>query len=170
MAFLFALKAFDLTVFATTFCMQCFKTSSNWVCLSGALQLLRGNDSPHIKSKQNVPLLLFFNCTQKAKEFWKFLCRCGGLIYFLFNFSIFIWWFCEQDLLLGLKGECFVTATILVIIPEFQVFSSYSSVLLTALQFFKMTPENSELGPKMLQINWKFNIKKKETSHASQKF
>lgn len=89
----------------------------------------------------------------------------GGMVYFKLNFNIFIWCLCEQDLSLGLKGECFVTVTILLIISEFQIFSSnsFKSILLTALQVFKMTPENSESGPKMLQINCKFNIKKRET-------
>lgn len=98
---------------------------------------------------------------RKLRNSGSFYVDVGGLIYFLFNFSIFIWWFCEQDLLLGLKGECFVTAMILVIIPEFQGFSSYSSVLLAALQFFKMTPENSELGPKMLQLKIQYQGKKR---------
>lgn len=91
------------------------------------------------------------------------------MVYFKFIFNIFIWCLCEQDLSLNLKGECFVTVTILLIISEFQVFSSnsFKSILLAV---FKMTPENSESGPKMLQINCKFNIKKRETPQASQKF
>jgi len=50
-AFFFALKAFDLMVFATTICTQLVKTSSNWVCLSWTMQLLGGNNASYTQSK-----------------------------------------------------------------------------------------------------------------------